>query len=56
MPAQLTDEELFTALDAEQYFDKVYEFCRVTGFKPASLPLPAEHCQESPEGLRASIW
>ena len=25
MPAQLTDEELFTALDAEQYFDKVYE-------------------------------
>ena len=34
MPAQLTDEELFSALDAEQYFDKVYEAAASLNLSP----------------------
>ena len=34
MPAQLTDEELFAALDAEQYFDKVYEAAASLNLSP----------------------
>ena len=34
MPAQLKDEELFAALDAEQYFDKVYEAANSLDLSP----------------------